>query len=94
MLIGIERSQISKIERGLARTCNKRVQKLCGFFEVSPLGRSAVSEQNRLETLQARIEALAKGAPHLLLIVEATLAAIELAAGTLAAPETDTVSPH
>lgn len=73
---GVERSQISKIEAGKARTLNQHVQDLCKHLHVAAYD-SDDSGDNA--SLQHRLSALIEQAPHLVPAVTAVLGALEAA---------------
>jgi len=80
---GIERSQISKIERGRARTLNENVQGLCNFLSIpSSDGPEANSADIQLLGLLARLQTLATDAPQLRPAIDAALGALEAIART------------
>lgn len=74
-MAGVERSQISKIEAGKARTLSQHVQALCKQLHVS----SFVSEAAGDASLPNRLGALIEQAPHLVPTVSAVLGALEAA---------------
>lgn len=75
---GVERSQISKIESGKARTINANVKILCKFFDIN-FG-TLDSTSKRVSSLEERLQLLAERSPELLTVVSSVLDALETAA--------------
>jgi len=74
---GVERSLISRLERGHFKTLNGSVQKICTVLGLDP--RNLGGDQ-RLEVMLRRITALSTKNPQLLVAIDGMLDALESAA--------------
>lgn len=72
---GVERSQISKIERGSARTINPHVQMLCIYLHIDTDGRDTQPEA--VTSLGERLQRLAERSPELMGVLSAFIDVLE-----------------